>query len=343
MDKTIDLLLHLLRCSLNSTMPDPSLQISEEEWTSLFWLARKHGVVTMINDVIEQMPPTQRPQGDIALSWALSADRTHYHYARQQKVLDKITLQAKEEGLDIILIKGMTLSKLYPHPNSRSCGDIDIYFPGNYQKGNLLLGAPDAMVDGKHSEMAVDGVTVENHLHFLDLHYRSQKKAEAYILQSLPQASPDGELPPMANMVYLLMHTVSHLTAKIKLPLRNVVDWGMFLNAYKEQLSPSECHKVLRHIGMVDAFNLLTQLAAEFIGADLSDYIIGTVRQDDAKRMREMILNKSYMESRPKISNPIIYLKVRLQRHRQRRWLYRYLPANAFERTFSRIKHLFIE
>lgn len=343
MDKTIDLLLHLLRCSLNSTMPDPSLQISEEEWTSLFWLARKHGVVTMINDVIEQMPPAQRPQGDIALSWALSADRTHYHYARQQKVLDKITLQAKEEGLDIILIKGMTLSKLYPHPNSRSCGDIDIYFPSNYQKGNLLLGAPDAMVDGKHSEMAVDGVTVENHLHFLDLHYRSQKRAEAYILQSLPQASPDGELPPMANMVYLLMHTVSHLTAKIKLPLRNVVDWGMFLNAYKEQLSPSECHKVLRHIGMVDAFNLLTQLAAEFIGADLSAYIIGTVRQDDAKRMREMILNKSYMESRPKISNPITYLKVRLQRHRQRRWLYRYLPANAFERTFSRIKHLFIE
>lgn len=339
MEETIELMLELLRSSLNRRQPNlPPL--TEKQWEDVYWLSRKHGVVTMINDVIEAMPDELRPHSDIALSWALSAERTRYHYARQEAVLDKIRTKASEQGLQMVLLKGMTLSKLFPVPSSRACGDIDIYFPGNYEKGNELLGMPNAEMIGKHSETAIDGVTVENHLNFLDLGYQSQRLAEQYITDSLGQVSSDGELPPMANMVYLLMHTVSHLTAKIKLPLRNVVDWGLFLHSYRDQLPPEECHKVLKSIHMDDAFNILTYLASEFIGQDLSGFVRGKVRKNDAQKLRSMILNKSYMETRPEESNMFKYFALRYNRNRQRRWLYRYLPANHQERLHDLIWQL---
>ena len=106
MNPTFDHMLSLLRASLNDSPPDIPL-LSTNEWEQLFWLARKHGVVTMINDAIERLPDDKQPQGDIALSWTLSAERTRYHYAHQAQVLESIDQKAQTEGIPYILLKGM--------------------------------------------------------------------------------------------------------------------------------------------------------------------------------------------------------------------------------------------
>ena len=342
MDATIRQMLALLRSSLNATPPD-LLPADDSEWEKLFWLARKHGVVTMINDAIEQLPAAQQPQGDIALSWSLSAERTHYHYQHQAQVLALLRQRADQQGLRLGLIKGMSLSRHYPIPCSRACGDIDIFFlplnTDNYQRGNALLGCPDAALDGKHAEVTIDGVQVENHLHFLDLNYISQRRAERYILSSLSRVSPEGYLDPMANLVYLLMHTVCHLTAKFKLPLRNIIDWGIFLRANADQLDPASCRALMRRIGMLPAFNILTSLAGEFVGADFHVFIKGSLPPDDIHRMRELILEKKYLEPIPAGLPLLQRFRTRMQRNRQRRWLYRYLPSTAPERLWGNIHH----
>lgn len=344
MDTTTQQMISLLRFSLSGITPD-LLPTTEQEWEKLFWLSRKHGVVTMVNDAAEKLPPDQQPQGDIALSWTLSAERTRYHYNHQAQVLDTLRSRAAAEGLTLGLIKGMSLSRYYPSPSSRPCGDIDIFFlpltQQNYERGNTILGCPDAALDGKHAEVTIDGVQVENHLHFLDLNYRSQHRAERYILDSLSDISPEGYLTPMANLVYLLMHTVCHLTAKFKLPLRNILDWGMFLKANATQLNPDQCRSVMRRIGMLPAYNILTILSAEFTGADLSRYVTEKIPQHDIDCMRELILDKKYLEPVPSGLNPLQRFRVRMARNRERRWLYRYLPSSALERTAINFIHLF--
>ena len=340
MDTTTRQMLSLLQSSLNGTPPDMP-PTTEEEWTKLFWLARKHGVVTMLNDVAEKLPPEQQPQGDIALSWTLSAERTHYHYNHQAEVLEKLRAKSAAEGMTLGLIKGMSLSRYYPVPCSRACGDIDIFFlplsKQNYRQGNILLGCPDAELDGKHAEVSVDGVPVENHYRFLDLNYLSQRRAERYILTSLKNVTPEGYLSPMGNLVYMLMHTVCHLTAKFKLPLRNIIDWGMFLKANADVLDPAQCHRVMRRIRMLPAYNILTILAAEFIGADLGKFVKGEVPQEDIDRMRELILEKKYLDHVPSGLSFVKRFQLRLSRNRQRRWLYRYLPSSAVERVLNNL------
>ena len=127
MDHITSLMLALLRSSFSHT-PPAALPASSDEWAQVYWLARKHGVVTMINDVIDRLPADQQPQGDIALSWSLSAERTRYHYEHQSQVLDTLRRQAAEQGLQILVLKGLSLSRYYPVPSSRACGDIDIAF-----------------------------------------------------------------------------------------------------------------------------------------------------------------------------------------------------------------------
>lgn len=292
----------------------------------------------MVYDAIASMPPDQQPTGDIAISWALSADRTRYRFHEQERVLNSITSRAHEAGLQWVVLKGMSLARYYPNPSSRACGDIDLFFPGHYAEANILLGNPEATVDGIHSEIRVDGVMVENHVSILNSYHRSLRLAEQYIHSTLKDLTPEGYLSPMGNMVYLLMHTVHHLTAKDKVPLRNLVDWGMFLRANTATLQPEECHRVMRHIGMVPAFNILTYLAGDFIGFDLGRYIIGRVRTTDAARMRELILTRQYLAPVPKGLPPIKYVIARLRRNRARRWIFPYLTSNAGERLMAIIR-----
>ena len=90
MDTTTHNMLILLRISLSGKKPEIPL-FTYKEWEDIYWLARKHGVVTMINDAIEMLPPDLQPQGDIALSWTLSAERTRYHFTLRPRYWDLST------------------------------------------------------------------------------------------------------------------------------------------------------------------------------------------------------------------------------------------------------------
>ena len=338
-DNTTLSMLAMLRASLNGGMPELE---ENADWQQLFKKAHLHGVLTLVYDAILRLPPERQPQDDKALSWALSAERTRYHYAHQAEVLHSLALKAKEAGLPMLLVKGMDLARLYPVPDSRACGDIDVYFFDRYAEGNALLGNAGAPLNGKHSEVMVDGVVVENHFTLLDQGHRSQRLAEQYIVATLPQASQDAagvcHLTPMGAMVYLLMHTVGHLTAKYKMPLRNVLDWGLFLDAHRDSLDPRECQRTARRLGMADAFNMLTSLAAEFTGREIGHYVLGRVRENDRRRMRRLILEKDYLPHVPENLAFFAQLSLRLQRYRHRHWLYRYLPSNRRERIGNTLR-----
>ena len=90
---------------------------------------------------------------------------------------------------------------------------------------------------------------------------------------------------------------------------------------------------------MEPAFNMLTYLAAEFTGADLSRYIQGWLPRRDIERMRSLMLQKDYREPLPKGLTPLQLFFLRLQRNRQSRWLYRYLSSSFAERTRNNLKH----
>ena len=74
-----------------------------------------------------------------------------------------------EEGLSTTILKGFSLSALYPNPNLREFSDIDIFSGESYDAANACFAKHGVMVDsvdGHHAYLKVDGISVEHHFAF---------------------------------------------------------------------------------------------------------------------------------------------------------------------------------
>lgn len=93
----------------------------------------------MIGDGMERLPEELRPPRDIRLRWALTAEEQEKRYRRQQKKAAKMAAAFAENGIRMLVLKGLGLSRDYPVPAHRECGDIDIYLFGASDEGDRLL------------------------------------------------------------------------------------------------------------------------------------------------------------------------------------------------------------
>lgn len=103
---------------------------------------------------------------------ALSAEKLEERYRHQQQTASKLAARFSEEGLRMLLLKGLGLSRDYPIPEHRECGDIDIYLYGQSDKGDRILheiGHTSKFDVPKHSEYVWDGVLIENHRTILNV------------------------------------------------------------------------------------------------------------------------------------------------------------------------------
>lgn len=93
-------------------------------------MAADQGVCAVIGDGMERLPEELRPPRELRLRWALTAERQEKRYRRQQEKAAKMAAVFAENGIRLLLLKGLGLSRNYPVPAHRECGDIDIYLFG---------------------------------------------------------------------------------------------------------------------------------------------------------------------------------------------------------------------
>ena len=87
----------------------------------------------------------------------------------------------RQNGIRLLLMKGHGLSELYPKPQSRPSGDIDIYLFDDYEKGNFLFGDGVNSFNKKHASYDYHGVHIENHKMPLDTDTKLEREIGAYL------------------------------------------------------------------------------------------------------------------------------------------------------------------
>lgn len=126
-----------------------------------------------------------------------------------------------------MLLKGYGVSLDYPIPAHRPCGDIDIWLFGQQEHADALLhrekGTAINLEKHHHTVFSLDGITVENHYDFLNVHAHASNREIEKKLQELA-AEPEkkvllGEAPlylPSVdfNALFLLRHTAGHFAAE---------------------------------------------------------------------------------------------------------------------------------
>lgn len=329
--KTNKIMLELLRAAVLNRKP----QITQDyriDWDGLMDLALDQGLIALVWDGICMLPNELLPPRQYSINWALSAQEIVEGYKQKSEVLDDMIKICNENDMRLLLLKGFCLANLYPKPESRPFGDLDIFLFDDYDKGNKLFAESDINVGTKHSDFFFHGVHVENHRTFINLDSKLKKNVEQYLRASLLKVQKDKDgyyvLEPMANLVFLVMHSIRHLKYKEAIPLRNIIDIYMFLHSNEPNLNPQKCYSVFEQLGIPHYLELLILLGESALEVDMSAYHRGLVPRSDFVAAKRMLIDQDYIRNIPTNLTYFKQLRLRIIQANQVKWKYRYEPIS---------------
>ncbi len=197
---------------------------------------------------------------------------------KHEKVIQKLAGFYAEHGIRMMVLKGYGLGALYPKPNHRPCGDVDIWLFGEQERADRLLnqelGIKIEEEHQHHTVFQVDGVMVENHFEFVNvLSHRSNRDVE----RELRMMVNEGELikdekinnvyyPPVNfNALFLLRHAAAHFAGS-EIVLRHVTDWAMFVKRYHKEIDWDRLECFAKEQNMQQFLHCLNAISIDCIG-----------------------------------------------------------------------------
>ena len=252
--------------------------VTPGSWERIYRMAADHGLSAVVWDGICRLPAAQQPPRETRIRWALSAEKLEETYRHQQQTASKLAARFSEEGLRMLLLKGLGLSRDYPLPEHRECGDIDIYLYGQSDKGDRVLheiGAHLYFDVPKHSEYVWDGVLIENHRTILNVRRnRTERELNAVLVRLLEKEGTHGLAPgiqaPRAtfNAIFLIRHAAVHFQ-KEGIVLRHLCDWACFLTRHWDEIDHALFRTAMEDYRMDRFADLMTAAAVEYLGAEV--------------------------------------------------------------------------
>lgn len=333
MKRIHDTLFVLLRSALREEPSGGSAlsSLTAQEWLAVYKLAARQGVLALAYDGLNALPAELRPPRDVLFGWAVNVEKIETRYDRQTKAARTLFRWCEERDLHPVLLKGIALSRLYPIPEHRPCGDIDIYLGQRAPVFDELMRRQGITVDAsgneKHSVFVYRSVMVENHRTFLDTSlYGIDRMLEEYLLAQevfSEEQSLDGMrfrvLPPTADALFLLRHTARHLERGIG--LRHVCDWMLFVHANGVRIDWSEFDRYVDELKLGTFYRILTGIATDCLGARFES----PVRSPHEKALQEKVLRYilDYHAHAIRTRNPFGILRFKTARLIERRWVLR--------------------
>ena len=106
---------------------DPTLK----DWKQLFSWAGRQALFGVLNEGVHRLPAGQMPPDEILKEWDENTAKIARIYHTHEKHVSELEALLKRLGLHGCILKGTGLSHLYPVPERRMCGDIDLWIAGN--------------------------------------------------------------------------------------------------------------------------------------------------------------------------------------------------------------------
>lgn len=105
---------------------DPTPQV----WGRMFDMARHQTMLAILYEGILRLPEHQLPPADLLAKWKELTELTADIYRCHQEHIEQLEPILEQMGLRGCILKGTGLSRLYPIPERRLCGDIDLWVEG---------------------------------------------------------------------------------------------------------------------------------------------------------------------------------------------------------------------
>ena len=100
------------------------------EWASLYDEAERQAVVGVLLSGLEQLPEEQLSPLEVKLQWIGEVQMMEAEYRLHCDRASELTSRFRAVGFKSCILKGVGFAQMYPHPEWRQCGDIDIWVDG---------------------------------------------------------------------------------------------------------------------------------------------------------------------------------------------------------------------
>ncbi len=229
-------------------------------------------------------------------------------YHKHEKVIRELAKFYAEHGIKMMVLKGYGLSLLYPKPNHRPCGDIDIWLFGEQERADKLLheemGVTIDYGHQHHTVFSVGGVMIENHFEFVNvLSHRSNRDIELELRKTIKggglirdERIDNVYYPPVNfNALFLLRHAAAHFAGS-EIALRHVTDWAMFVKRYHKEIDWDWLVRFAKEQNILQFLHCLNAICIDYIG--LSRNMFPDFERDERLEVKVMedILHPSFPE-----------------------------------------------
>lgn len=259
------------------------------------------------------------------MDWIGASQQVEVYYKEHEKNMLQLALFYQKYGIKMMVLKGYGLSLNYPIPNHRAPGDIDIYLFGDYEKGDRLVESELGIeIDRSHHHHTVfmfQGESVENHYDFLNVHVRKSNQRMERKLKEILNTNLTNDtnvyLPSTEfNAIYLLRHCAAHF-ASTHMSIRQVLDWGLFMEKHHKEIDWKPYKSYLKQEGMCSFYNLMGLFCMHHLGFDASVFN-GLYEDEIFKRFSNEILTPEFKD---KEDGSLIHsLSVKPRRWWHNRW-----------------------
>ncbi len=250
------------------------------DWKCLWKMASQQGVSAICLDGLQILDKgigclTMIPK-PLKMQWIVSVVKQEKAYDGQWYAARDLADLYCKHGIDTYVLKGFSLSRLYPRPEHRPCTDMDCYLKDKYYDGNRIAKENGLTVDCsyyKHSKILLKGLTVENHQYLLPVKGSSKAKRfeqelRTWIEDGNNEYIGDSRLKatsPFFDAVYILAHAQEHFLNE-GIILRHICDWAMVLKAHADKVDWDEWKRVCKEYGMLSFGYAMSRLANKVCG-----------------------------------------------------------------------------
>ena len=316
------ILLAMLRATLSHDLMEVEklLPLEASAWNEVIGKASAHGVSGLLYSVVEQLPKSLRPPLELLLQLYGLSERRKKNYEHQFQTASLFASALKARGIEMKVLKGLSFSTYYEHPELRECGDCDCYLSRiekgskgssgskagakGFEVGNktiLEMGGSSEFGSYKHSHLFLNGLMFENHHYITDFNGTQRGKTIELLLEKAIDSSSGNRIGetdmvcPCAyfNALHLIRHAQGNFISE-GLILRMIYDWAMLLRVEQEHLDWSQLYSDLEVCGLRQFAEVMTTICVEYLGLRLT---VKEVTLCKNKKMVEAVLKDTLGDS----------------------------------------------
>ena len=315
---------------------------TSKDWDGLFEMARRQSMLAILYEGVLRLPQHQRPPQALMDKWQKLTELTAGIYRRHQERIEQLKPLLERMGLMGCILKGTGLSSLYPIPERRLCGDIDLWVEGSHR--SIVKAFDEAgysLYDILYQEAKVDlfdDTEVEIHFHPCKMNNPlGNARLQRFFRDNAPFHGTLNYPDARFNAVFCMAHMYRHYLVG-GIGMRQMLDYYYVLRELRPE-DRAPVMEMLKKLGM-RKFTAAVMCSVQFNFGLEDEYLLCPADRDFGGRLVNDIIrmgNFGILDRRNYSSDGESRWKSFVRKNRRVFSNFKYFPGEVIWSPFARL------